>query len=246
MRKLIRAPCRKALGFRAVFVNFLHGQNGFLIAALFASGLTLLGERPVFAGLLFGLLCYKPRFDVVVPLVMAATPRWRTLTAMMVTVLMLAFVARLFFGPEIWPVFIASARFTRLVVLEQGNTGFYKMQSLFAWIRMWGGGASLAYGAQAGAALLVLCGLVRIWRAGIATANKAAALCVSTLLETPYSLDYDLMLLAPAIALIGAQGVAQGFDFYEQLCLAMLCFVPAIARTTLSLHRKLRAMAPQA
>jgi alpha-1,2-mannosyltransferase len=44
-------------------------------------------------------------------------------------------------------------------------------------------------------------------------------------------LDYDLMLLAPAIALLAAHGMAQGFKAYEQLCLAMLWFVPAIART---------------
>src|SRR5258708_1694433 len=69
------------LGFTAVFVNLMHGQNGFLTRALFASGLALLDERPFAAGALFGLLCYKPQFAVVIPFVLAATGRWRTFSA---------------------------------------------------------------------------------------------------------------------------------------------------------------------
>ncbi|MBA2588781.1 MAG: DUF2029 domain-containing protein, partial [Alphaproteobacteria bacterium] len=128
-----------ALGFTAVFVNATHGQNGFLTAALFASGLALLDERPVVAGMLFGLLCYKPQFAVVIPLVLAATGRWRAFSAAAATVLAAGATVTWMFGTEIWPGFMASAHFTRTVVLEQGNTGFYKLQSVFAAIRMWGG-----------------------------------------------------------------------------------------------------------
>ncbi|HEY0300097.1 MAG TPA: glycosyltransferase family 87 protein [Rhizomicrobium sp.] len=64
-----------ALGFTAVFVNLTHGHNGFLTAALFAGGLALLDKRPVAAGVLFGLLAYKPQFAVMIPLVLVATAR---------------------------------------------------------------------------------------------------------------------------------------------------------------------------
>ena len=40
-----------------------------------------------------------------------------------------------------------------------------------------------------------------------AFALKAAALCLATLLATPYSLDYDLMVLAPAIAFLAVDGL---------------------------------------
>ncbi|HWM60785.1 MAG TPA: glycosyltransferase family 87 protein [Rhizomicrobium sp.] len=219
-----------ALGFTAVFVNVTHGQNGFLTAALFASGLALLDERPVVAGVLFGLLCYKPQFAVVIPLVLAATGHWRTFGAAAATVLAAGGAVTMIFGAEIWPAFMASAHFTRTVVLEQGNTGFYKMQSVFAGIRMWGGGVTLAYGAQAIAAVTVLYGLVRIWRGNIAIGYKGAALCLAALLVTPYSMDYDLMLLAPAIVLLIAEGTARGFKNYERLLLTVLWVVPAIVR----------------
>ena len=38
--------------------------------------------------------------------------------------------------------------FTRTVLLEQGEVGFHKMQSVFAWVRLWGGPVTLAYAIQ--------------------------------------------------------------------------------------------------
>ena len=219
-----------ALGFTAVFVNFTHGQNGFLTSALFASGLAILDERPLLAGLLFGLLCYKPQFAVVIPLVLAATGRWRTFAAAATTVAVAAIAVTWIFGAAVWPAFMASAHFTRTVVLEQGNTGFHKMQSVFAWTRMWGGSVTLAYGVQILAAITVMYALTKIWRANIAMGYKGAALCLGALLVTPYSLDYDLMLLAPVIALLAAEGFVREPVPYERTLLAALWLLPVIAR----------------
>jgi hypothetical protein len=60
---------------------------------------------------------------------------------------------------------------------------------------------------------------------------KAAALLIGTVLATPYVLDYDLMLLAPAIALLAADGIGRGFAPYEKTALAALWLVPLVART---------------
>jgi hypothetical protein len=220
-----------ALGFTAVFLNFTHGQNGFLTAALFASALALLDTRRTFAGILLGLLCYKPQFAVVIPLVLVATGRWRTFISATATVLAAATLVTWLFGVEIWPAFVASSHFTRQVILEQGATGFYKIQSAFAVIRLWGGGILSAYLAQAVTAILVLVGLVHIWRGNIPMGYKGAALCLSALLVTPYSLDYDLMLLAPVIALLAAEGTAHGFRDFERLVLVALWIIPIFART---------------
>lgn len=219
-----------ALGFTAVFMNITHGQNGFLTAALFASGLALLDERPLVAGLLFGLLCYKPQFAVVIPLVLAVTGRWRVFGAAAATVFVMAVSVTLLFGADVWSAFLSSAHFTRNVVLEQGGTGFHKIQSVFAWTRLWGGPVMLAYGLQALTALAVLLALIRIWRGDMSMSYKGAALCLAALLVTPYSLDYDLVLLAPAIALLVAAGFEKGFANYELVSLALLWLVPIITR----------------
>jgi hypothetical protein len=219
-----------ALGFSAVFVNLTHGHNGFLTAALFAGGLALLDRRPVVAGILFGLLAYKPQFGVLLPLALIAAGRWRTIASATATVAALTLAVTLIFGWQVWPAFLESSHFTRTVVLEQGGTGFHKIQSVFAWTRLWGGSVALAYAMQAIVSLLSAAGIVALWRSDTSFANKAAALCFAAVLATPYSLDYDLMILAPALALLTAQGLKQGFAPWRTSLLALLWLVPIAAR----------------
>src|ERR1700722_14711156 len=65
-----------ASAFPAVFVNIGHGQNGFLTAALLGSALQLLDRRPWLAGVLIGLLAYKPQFGVLIPVALLAGGGW--------------------------------------------------------------------------------------------------------------------------------------------------------------------------
>ncbi|HWC93066.1 MAG TPA: glycosyltransferase family 87 protein, partial [Pseudolabrys sp.] len=133
-------PLLLTAAFPAVFVNLGHGQNGFLTAGLFGMALAVLERRPVLAGILFGLLSYKPQFGVLIPLVLAASGRWRAFAAAAATVALMTLAVTAAFGSEVWSAFFAFTKFTRIVVLEQGGTGWYKIQSVFSWVRMWGGG----------------------------------------------------------------------------------------------------------
>jgi alpha-1,2-mannosyltransferase len=226
-----------ALAFPAVFVNLGHGHNGFLTAALMAAALIQLDKRPLLAGVLFACLAYKPQFGVLIPLVLAVSGRWRAFFSAAITVLALALAVTLVFGVDVWTAFLASTRFTRTVVLEQGDTGWHKIQSVFSVVRMWGGGVPLAYALQGAVTLIVAAALALLWRSRAPFPLKAAALAIGTILATPYSLDYDLMLLAPAIAFLAADGLARGFGPYEKSTLALLWIVPlvtrAVAQTTL-------------
>jgi alpha-1,2-mannosyltransferase len=220
-----------ALAFPAVFINLGQAQNGFLTAALFATALTQLDKRPWLAGILIGCLAYKPQFGLLIPLVLIATGRWRVFAAAAATVALLALAVTLAFGVEVWTAFLASTEYTRVVVLEQGGTGWHKIQSVFSWVRMWGGGVTLAYAIQGAVALAIVAALVRLWRSTAAFPLKAAALVIGCVLATPYSLDYDLVLLAPAIAYLAVDGLARGFGAYEKTLLAALWIVPLVARS---------------
>src|SRR5579862_3216477 len=215
-----------ALGFPGVIVCLGQGHNGFLTAAL-----VMLEERPILAGVLIGLIAYKPQFGLLLPLVLAASGRWRVFAAAAATVGVLALMVTLAFGADVWTAFLASTKFTRIAVLEEGQTGWYKIQSVFSWVRMWGGGVDLAYALQAAVTLAVAASLVWLWRGKAAFPLKAAGLLCGTLLATPYSLDYDLMLLAPAIAFLAADGLARGFAPWEKTILAALWIVPLVARS---------------
>ena len=219
-----------ALAFPAVFVNLGHGHNGFLTAALFGFALVQLDRRPIVAGILFGLIAYKPQFGLLIPLVLAATGRWRGFTAAATTVAALAAITTFWFGADTWRAFFTFAEYTRSIVLETGETGWHKIQSVFSWARMWGAPVPLAYAVQGAVTLAIAAALVWLWRSPAAFALKAAALCLATILATPYSLDYDLMLLAPAIAFLALDGLTRGFAPYEKTALAALWAAPLVAR----------------
>jgi alpha-1,2-mannosyltransferase len=220
-----------ALAFPAVFVNLGHGHNGFLTAALIGAALVNLDRRPLLAGLLLGLLVYKPQFGILLPLVLAATGRWRTFAAAVATVAALFLITTLAFGVSVWDAFLASTHFTRTIVLEAGGTGWHKIQSVFSLVRMWGGPVALAYAVQSAVTLLLAVALVWLWRQPVDFALKAAALIIAALLATPYSLDYDMTALAPAIAFLAVHGLRQGFAPYEKTALAGLWIAPLVARS---------------
>ena len=68
-----------SLAFLGTFENFYFGQNGFLSAALLGGGLLLLESNPLVAGLLLGLLSYKPHIFALIPLALLVGRQWRAL-----------------------------------------------------------------------------------------------------------------------------------------------------------------------
>lgn len=223
-----------ALAFPAVLVNVGHGQNGFLTAALLGLALLTLERRPVVAGLLIGLLAYKPQFGVLVPFALLAAGRWTTIAAAVATVMALGLATTALMGTEIWPAFLASTRFTQHVVLEQGALGWEKAQSVFAAARLWGVSVPVAYALQVGLFFALTSSLSQLWRSAADDDLKAAALACGCLLATPYVLDYDLVVLAIAIAFYVRHGVTRGFHDYEITLLAAVWLMPLLARTVMS------------
>ena len=219
-----------AAAFPAVFVNLGHGQNGFLTAALLGGALHCLNRRPALAGLLIGLLAYKPQFGVLIPLALLANRRWTALSTAALTVAVSIALGTAVFGVDIWRAFAASTGFTQTIVLEQGATGWEKIQSIFSAVRMWGGGVEIAYAFQAALALPLAASLAWLWRSEAAFDLKASALASASLLATPYVLDYDLVALGVAIAFFARDGFARGFRDYEISLLAFAWFVPLIGR----------------
>lgn len=233
--RALRAFARNAFGalpalvFPAVFVTLGHGQNALLTTALFTAGASCLETRPWLAGALFGLLSYKPQLALILPLGLAVARRWQALAAMAASALALAGLSLALFGAATWRSFFAEAPLAR-ATLEQGLVEPEKMQSLFAAIRMWGGGPVVAYAAQgllaAGAALL----LVAILRRTTEARAQGAAMAAATLLATPFLLDYDLMLMAVPMAWIYARARTEGFLPYEKTVLLTAYAAPLFAR----------------
>ena len=219
-----------ALAFPAVAVNFGHGHNGFLTAGLMGGGLLLLDRRPLLAGLCLGLLAYKPQFGLVVPVALIAGGYWRGAAAAAATVVAMTLATWAAFGTQAWAAFFDSLRFTREVVIEQGSTGWHKLQSTFSAVRMLGGSIAEAYAAQAAMSLVCVAAIALLWRSRADRRLKSAAVMVAALLSTPYCIDYDMMLLGPALALTVSHGLERGFAPYEKSALAVVWMMPLLAR----------------
>ncbi len=219
-----------AAAFPAVFVNIGHGQNGFLTAALLGGALHWLNRKPWLAGVLIGCLAYKPQFGVLIPIALLAGGRWRTIGAAIATVAALVAISFVTLGAGVWHAFVDSMTFTQTVVLEQGGTGWEKIQSVFSAVRMWGAGVHLAYAVQLALALMLAASLAWLWQSDAAFELKASALASGSLLATPYVLDYDLVVLAVAIAFFVRHGMNRGFRSFEISVLAAAWIVPLLAR----------------
>jgi hypothetical protein len=219
-----------AAAFPAVFVNIGHGQNGFLTAALLGGALVLLDRRPWLAGVLIGLLAYKPQFGVLIPVALLAGGRWSTIGAALATLAALLAVSFVTLGGGVWHAFAESMTFTQTVVLEQGGTGWEKIQSVFSAVRMWGADVHTAYAVQIALLLMLAGSLFRLWQSDAAFELKASALATASLLATPYVLDYDLVVLAVAIAFFVRHGLVSGFRAFEISLLAAAWIAPLLSR----------------
>jgi hypothetical protein len=220
-----------ATAFPAVLVNVGHGQNGFLTAALLGGALHWLDRRPWLAGVLIGLLAYKPQFGVLIPIALLAGGRWRTIGAAALTVAALVGISFAMLGSGIWHAFADSMNFTQTVVLEQGGTGWQKIQSIFSAVRALGANVPTAYAAQGMLLALLAASLAWLWHSDAAFELKAAALALASLLATPYVLDYDFVVLAVAIAFFVRHALNNGFRDFEISLLAAAWLVPLLSRS---------------
>ena len=96
---------------------------------------------------------------------------------------------------------------------------------------MWGAPIPLPYALQGTVTVALGAALVWVWRSAAPYPLKAAALCLAAILATPYTFDYDMMVLAPAIAFLAAESFTRGFGPWEKTALAALWLMPLVARS---------------
>jgi arabinofuranan 3-O-arabinosyltransferase len=208
-----------ACAFPGIVANASVGQTGFLTAALIGGMLVFLNSRPVLAGILLGLLSYKPHFGVLIPLVLIVSGHWRVLFAAAGTSILLALAASFAFGFGAWEGFFHALRHASQAALSEGRADWAKLQSLFGLVRILGGGETLAFTLQcvlAGATALLLC---LLWRGRAPFNLKAAGLAVGVLLVPPYLFMYDVVTLAVAMAFLFREMQTSGARPGEHLAL---------------------------
>jgi hypothetical protein len=178
----------------ATTMTLVSGQSGFLSGALMLGGLRLAGSRPIVAGVLFGLLAYKPQLGLLLPVALISAGLWRTIAAAAVTVALCAALSSWAFGADIWPVWLHQ------MVDYSGHFDplNYLMPTIEANARMVGLPARIALLVQAAVTIPVTIVVWRAFRAGV-TERAAALLVVGTFLATPHAFNYDMPMMTAAI-----------------------------------------------
>jgi len=181
------------LSFPMVFWTMGLGQNAFLTAALFGLATVLLESRPIAAGILFGLLCYKPHFGVLVPIALAAGGYWRSFLAAGCSAAALVLISLALFGWETWQAFFVTAGAAH-AVYESGRILFAGFANPFGAVRLLGGPVALAYAVQGLASLAAAALVLIVWRYRLSLPLRAAGLAAASLVAAPVAIFYDLML----------------------------------------------------
>ena len=220
-----------ALAAPVTMICLTHGHNGFLTALLLGGGLMLLDRKPVFAGLLFGCLIYKPQFALILPPLLLATRNWRAIAGAILSAGLLVGLTLAIWGWPVWQAFLDSLPLTRHVVIEQGATGWQKIMSPFAAIRMWGGGIAIAYAVQLAATLAAIAAVVWISWTRKRPELRNALVCAAVLIATPYALDYDYVVLLPALAFLWIDGQRHSFLPWDKSLMAVVWIAPLFARS---------------
>jgi alpha-1,2-mannosyltransferase len=207
------------LAFPAVFWTLGLGQNAFLTAALFGAGTLCVDRRPIVAGLLFGALCYKPHFGLLVPVALAAGRHWRAFAAAFAAAAALCLSSLMLFGWATWSDFFTTIAASH-TTYESGRIAFGGLVSPFGAVLLLGGNSATAYAVQAGATLSAGLLVGFVWRSGRALPIRAATLAAATLVAIPIILIYDLTLAGvAAVWLVRARG-GDELPVWEKVALA--------------------------
>lgn len=223
-------------GWLAVLVSpaavwtLVAGQNTFLSIGLLYGGLRLLDRAPAASGILLGLLAYKPQLWILVPVALLAAGRWYAIVWMAGTIAALSLASLGAFGLDFWYAFLASARAGSAPhIADEMYRHFYmQMVTLFAAARIAGLPADLANVVQLGGALASVVAVWFVFRRQGPTQSRTAFLVAATFLVSPYTMNYDLLLLMPAVVMSFRVGAVEGFYPGERLMHLILWLMPTL------------------
>lgn len=191
-----------ALALPAAVSGVLAGQSTFLVGGLATGALSILDRRPLVAGVFLGIAAaIKPSLLLAAPFLLAAAGQWRALAAAALTGAMMVAGSAAIYGVAPWRDWIGSAATFQAQVL--GDPRLLKLVvSPSGWLQRLGlrGPAHLVPQLAIAAVAITLAALT--FRSTRSPPLRALALFGAGLMATPYAMNYDTALLAPASAAV--------------------------------------------
>jgi len=213
------AVARRQLADRALLVPVLcspaamfclmSGQSSFITTAMLLTIMAVLDRRPVFAGILIGLLSLKPQLGLLFPVMLIASGRWRVFVAATVTTLVIVAATAAIFGPQSWIDFVTEGiPVQNLVLVDPQRVGTPFYPTIFMNVRGAGLSYAVAMTVQACFSAFAVAAVAFAFRyrrdADPLTLNGlffACAICA-----VPYLLSYDVLTLTCVATMMLASG----------------------------------------
>lgn len=180
-------------------------QNGFLTAAALLFGLAWMKDRPVLAGIAFGVLTVKPQLGFLVPVLLLIDRNWKTLAWSSLASIAFVGASVAWLGAESWHAYVTETiPYQRSVMTDWYGIFLRMMPTAFGSMRTLGFSPETAWLVQwpvtVASAVLVVWLLARERE----PLRRAFILATGTLLVSPYAFNYDM----GAVVVTGALLVA--------------------------------------
>jgi glycosyl transferase family 87 len=192
-----------ALAFPGFFSLIGGGQNSALaLGAFTAAFFSLRAKRPLLAGLAIGLLAYKPQFGLMAALVFLFTFEWKIILGALISGVGQFAIAAWYYGTA-----VIGGYFRNLAWVNQYavflEPSLFKMHSLRAFWQCLLPWPRIAFVLYVASAVWIVIVTLRYWKSAAPLPLRFAVFLLGSVLIDPHLTDYDLVVLAPALLLIG-------------------------------------------
>lgn len=215
----------------ASMINIYYGQNGFITGALLFLGVRLAPSHPAICGVCLGLLTIKPQLGLLIPIMLILTRNWTAIAVATMTAIALFCVSVLVFGWQSWIDYVELVLpFQRYVMEEWSGLFLRMMPGAYAFGRQLGLEPNLCWILQIPMTVIALG--TALWLYSKPRHDREATdllFLICVFLATPYSFNYDMTVLVPALLLYMAVRSKEQPLNWAQLCLiAGLLLLPIV------------------
>jgi alpha-1,2-mannosyltransferase len=192
-----------AAGSPAFFNLVAHGQNSAIALACFtAAFFALRHERRFLAGLAIGMLIYKPPLALAAACVFGFTLEWRIVGGAIVGAAAQLGAAWGYYGRDVMAAYWRSVLDVR-DISPLLDIKPYQMHSLLSFWKSLVPWPDLAVGLYIASAAVMIVVTCLVWRSRAPLSLRYAALLLATALVSPHLNVYDLVVVSPALLMIG-------------------------------------------
>ncbi len=189
--------------------------------------MAFLERRPILAGILIGLLTFKPPLGVIIPFALLAGRYWRTFISAVVTVVVLVLLSIAVYGTEVWITYFTSVPDRHLELYTSAQSLITNLvPTVFRASSILGFGDTTGLVAQGLVATVVLACVMWVFHGRRDLGLNCALLFAGTLLVSPFGHIYDLSMVSAAVFLLLQDMAVRGAHRGERMIAVVAWLLP--------------------